>query len=708
MPKRRSKTDSWLRLRLLKQTSDSWEFGYTPAALQIAEAPDPHMLMVGERGTGLIRSTDITATAPVAADLRDAAFRAMMSPMAGCERARPAEFVVVSTTAQRALTLPLLRAGVSVRKVDELPLVNDAVAALHEHLSEGPPPLPTPLFAYSEAIHSAAARLARLAPWEWLRDGDVISLHLDAGDWSAPVAVVLGAAGEVFGLALYRTLENYQSAAEAGRDDDAAGAELMDSLTVWLDLAEDLRSSDVQAFDASGLATADGLYPRFMRIHPGGLASAANDEQSARVLRLALPAVVTFLERHEEPLRRHFSRLSHHHRSADGLTVEVESRPDWHPDAQGQPLPLAGRLPLDEAPLIDGDCAGLLASLQRPMLMTMAGLSHAEAKRQEVAPPGPDLPAVVIRAAGAAVARWSERLDAWAPCKLLVIPLPHLGSLPVVALKDDGEAALFTHLPLSDRHHIDALLHTIKRGGKIALLFAQGPATRAIRTMNSRACRAVRLFDLVGPEELERLLGGSEEGPPDSSTTAASGSPAIATTRCYDIRVALDGISPAIWRRFLLPVTATLYDLHLAIQDAFGWEYAHLAQFQAPGRHGEVIAEVSPVGRNAATGIPLRRLVDGGQKKWVYVYDFGDWWQHRISVRKTEEVPGVISRRLLAGKRACPPEDCGSAGGYHRFCEFVETGEDPYGDSAEELSEWIGDWRPEVFDLEATQAAFDR
>ena len=38
----------------------------------------------------------------------------------------------------------------------------------------------------------------------------------------------------------------------------------------------------------------------------------------------------------------------------------------------------------------------------------------------------------------------------------------------------------------------------------------------------------------------------------------------------------------------------------------------------------------------------------------------------------------------------------------------LETGVDLMGDDAAELAEWIGDWKPDRFDLDASKRIFDR
>ena len=177
----------------------------------------------------------------------------------------------------------------------------------------------------------------------------------------------------------------------------------------------------------------------------------------------------------------------------------------------------------------------------------------------------------------------------------------------------------------------------------------------------------------------------------------------------YEIRVALKGIRPPIWRRFLIRSTASFTDLHNAIQDAMGWNHSHLWMFREPGRGGGPIA-----------GVPMdddwEEIPDadrtyiasylGVAAKCEYLYDFGDGWEHLITCQKQVSYTEAFHRRLLAGKRSCPPEDCGGIPGYYRMLEFTETGQDPYGD--DNLDEWLCGWTPESFDPKVAKRSFDR
>ena len=184
----------------------------------------------------------------------------------------------------------------------------------------------------------------------------------------------------------------------------------------------------------------------------------------------------------------------------------------------------------------------------------------------------------------------------------------------------------------------------------------------------------------------------------------------------YEFEVTLLDIKPRIWRRFLLRTDSSFADLHRAIQDAMGWYDSHLWAFMGSGRDMEPIAGVPEEEFGDEGETPDARKVKlvsffgqgEGAKKCLYLYDFGDDWRHQVELKGIEDFDKKFKRRLLAGKRACPMEDCGSTPGYERMVEFLKTGKDPYGDGDEELREWMGDWDPDAFDLDDAKKDFDR
>ena len=95
----------------------------------------------------------------------------------------------------------------------------------------------------------------------------------------------------------------------------------------------------------------------------------------------------------------------------------------------------------------------------------------------------------------------------------------------------------------------------------------------------------------------------------------------------------------------------------------------------------------------------------------LYLYDFGDSWHHRITVKSIEDLDERIGRTRVAwveaGARACPPEDAGGVGQYQEFLDSLEN--DPYGDETKETRDWAGlDFDPARYDRQAANNAISR
>ena len=50
----------------------------------------------------------------------------------------------------------------------------------------------------------------------------------------------------------------------------------------------------------------------------------------------------------------------------------------------------------------------------------------------------------------------------------------------------------------------------------------------------------------------------------------------------YQFKITLLDINPLIWRRVQISDQCTFWDLHVAIQDAMGWQDYHLHEFTLP------------------------------------------------------------------------------------------------------------------------------
>lgn len=172
------------------------------------------------------------------------------------------------------------------------------------------------------------------------------------------------------------------------------------------------------------------------------------------------------------------------------------------------------------------------------------------------------------------------------------------------------------------------------------------------------------------------------------------------------LRIDLEAVEPAIWRRLLVPSGISLARLHGVFQTTMGWTDSHLHSFTIGGhRYGMHVddfdvAELDEQKFTVASAI-------GDERRFRYEYDFGDGWDHQVVVEDVVRVPAELPFPIcLEGKRSCPPEDCGGAYGY---ADLLRAIEDPEHEEFDEYVEWVGaDFDPEEFDLVLTNVLLQK
>lgn len=133
----------------------------------------------------------------------------------------------------------------------------------------------------------------------------------------------------------------------------------------------------------------------------------------------------------------------------------------------------------------------------------------------------------------------------------------------------------------------------------------------------------------------------------------------------YQFRVWLRGISPMIWRRFLVRSDSTIADLHYILQLVMGWTDTHLHTFVIHGKDYGVYHSGGMAFADDPTTVHLRDFQFRLHERFLYTYDFGDNWEHEVRVEKVLPInPKQKYPFSLGGARACPPEDCGGPAGF--------------------------------------------
>jgi hypothetical protein len=104
--------------------------------------------------------------------------------------------------------------------------------------------------------------------------------------------------------------------------------------------------------------------------------------------------------------------------------------------------------------------------------------------------------------------------------------------------------------------------------------------------------------------------------------------------------------------------------------------------------------------------ITLSEIFKTEGQKFSYLYDFGDYWLHTITVEKVIDI-NLAKADCTGGKGTCPPEDCGGPHGYQNLKQILANPKHP---EYEFMKDWLGlepdeEWDAEYFDLEDTQEA---
>lgn len=179
----------------------------------------------------------------------------------------------------------------------------------------------------------------------------------------------------------------------------------------------------------------------------------------------------------------------------------------------------------------------------------------------------------------------------------------------------------------------------------------------------------------------------------------------IKSAPLYQLKITLQGTRPAVWRRIVVRADMKLHRLHRVIQEVMGWYDCHLHHFLTDSaRYSEPDPDEFDFGFGPPTKNEKRHTVADlalvEKSKFIYEYDFGDGWEHKIVLEKILPPDEAFKHPVcLAGANACPPEDCGGIGGYDNLKKILA---DPAHGEHDEMKLWLDrDFDPFFFDLAA-------
>lgn len=555
---------------------------------------------------------------------------------------------------------------VIVRRVPEL---DEAFDALRDHLGAGEA---APGFLSEGGVSSdevgsffrAAARLWRRAPWGGVSDSDLLQFECEGVIAGTKCLSIIGNLGESFGVLVFDSVDDWERMAkQSDAMAELAPGERFDlgfsHLAITFDRGDRLAAAALEEIVDHGWEIAGDLaYPGIMHIDPDLIVRPLTREDLHLATAVA-EAVELFFESQGETTVQGVTLSVADSFMLSEVPGNIEARITApHPDVPGAGEPgheavAAAYANWSERTVVEFLAVEKDRGRDEAWLREVAALCHAL------------LGFYCLR--GDVLQTWTakrveEFMVEFAPAELPLLPLaiehgPEILAAFFAWLEGEG------HLPLRNAAAIQK---------RIA-----GKASRFRKSMSNEDCFSPIKRDAVAmlraginpqdTEAVDAFLAGRRAGKCDDI------GPHVLALR---LRVTLEETVPPVWRRIVMPLDADFMDLHQAIQNAMGWEDAHLFQFEAINPLSGMETAVVPMEDEGpelgeslpAEATPIASFLGLTGSRVDYTYDFGDNWRHRIEL---EKVVVITEPRTLpccvGGERAGPPEDCGGVWGYREL-----------------------------------------
>lgn len=182
----------------------------------------------------------------------------------------------------------------------------------------------------------------------------------------------------------------------------------------------------------------------------------------------------------------------------------------------------------------------------------------------------------------------------------------------------------------------------------------------------------------------------------------------------FTLNVTLNNAPLEIMRQIEVPSNIRLDALAEILTMAMGWEGSHLNQFKANGKFYEETSyeedafyKESGWKKFGQHEYSLRDLLNRKGNKILWEYDFGDSWEHSVTLESRRKMPAYeeYAVKLLKGKNACPPEDVGGVIGYKHLLEVLDNPKSP---EYMMMKDWVSpNFNPKKFSKAKTQHLID-
>lgn len=174
--------------------------------------------------------------------------------------------------------------------------------------------------------------------------------------------------------------------------------------------------------------------------------------------------------------------------------------------------------------------------------------------------------------------------------------------------------------------------------------------------------------------------------------------------KAYQLKITLRDSHPPIWRRIIVPAGLSFSQLTLIINTVMDWCGYHMSEYTF---HDLGIILSDDYEPDDDLGFSEYEMLDAKEyiidtffdkaKKFKYVYDFGDYWQHDVQIEKVLTDYSHNYPMVVKYKGETPLEDCGGIYGWY---ELLKTLSDPDSPDYEDMKEWADEQAKDDFDMD--------
>ncbi len=266
------------------------------------EMKRPWIVLVVSLTEDLILNQEVIEGPPTSALLWDKLIEAMESPSMG-DPHRPTELEVIASEPWDGLEAHLLELGIQRTVVEKLPLVDDILEKLVEHVCGRPPgpgllEMPGVTEPQVASFFQAAADFYRASPWQRVGGLETIKIACDRFESGPWYCVIIGQMGMTLGIALYEDLNALVRMRDGDASDEQNARETV-ALSVTYGDETELPVPDLDASEHNGWVVAGpDAYPAPIR-KERGLTMRPPLSWELRLLEGCLRAIPGFVSEHD-------------------------------------------------------------------------------------------------------------------------------------------------------------------------------------------------------------------------------------------------------------------------------------------------------------------------------------------------------------------------------------------------------------------------